>query len=333
MTKVKVGLGCLLELLKKDPLVKLVEELPSKESAELNVIYMIPKQQGDNKRAYVVRPDRSGFDTIDLSPKEVNVVGEDLIDVAKEEINSQGETVFTVKASQKLKDLLKNQGNGGGGSYDDSQVRSEIGALTTRVNVLEEAKPLVEGRLTALESKEDNDKQTLSLNGNVLSISNGNSVTLPSVSSQPSQPPQPPQTSVINVTPTFNSDSITFDTQGFVKGFEYTLGCNATIHAKGQENNINKSYKVGTHLHTLVNSSNILVHYGSEHTIEVLAYFDGNNTLNYVLRVTYLNEVFTKVFTESGDNTLVAEINVDSHELKDLSCNVTLSLSEIRGEG
>lgn len=326
MTKVKVGLGCLLELLKKDPLVKLVEELPSKESAELNVIYMIPKQQGDSKRAYVLRPDKSGFDSIDLSPQVVNVVGEDLIDVSKEEINSKGETIFTVKASQKLKDLLKNQGSGGG-SYDDSQVRSEISALTTRVHVLEEAKPLVEDRLTALESKEDNDKQTLSLEGNVLSISNGNSVTLPSSSSQPSQP------SVVTATPVFNEDSITFDTQGFVKGFEYTLGCNATIHVKGQENTINKSYKVGTHLHTLVDSSSILVHHGSEHTVEVSTYFDGNNTLNYLLKVNYLNEVFTKVFTKSGDNTMVAEISVDSHELKDLSCNVTLSLSEIRGEG
>lgn len=185
-------------------------------------------------------------------------------------------------------------------------------------------------RLNALETKEDNDKQTLSLDGNVLSISNGNSVTLPSVSSQPSQPPH---TNVINVTPTFNKDSITFDTQGFVKGFEYTLGCNATVHAKGQENIIDKSYKVGTHLHTLVDSSSILVHYGSEHTVEVVTYFDGNNTLNYVLKVTYLNEVFTKVFTKNGDNALVAEITVDSHELKNLSCNVTLSLSEIRGEG
>lgn len=42
--------------------------------------------------------------------------------------------------------------------YDDSELRSKI---------------------SALESKPDNDKQTLSLNGKTLSISNGNSVTLP----------------------------------------------------------------------------------------------------------------------------------------------------------
>lgn len=48
--------------------------------------------------------------------------------------------------------------NQGGSTYDDS-------ALTARV--------------TALEAKEDSDKQTLTLTGNELSISNGNSVTLP----------------------------------------------------------------------------------------------------------------------------------------------------------
>ena len=37
----------------------------------------------------------------------------------------------------------------------------------------------VKNRLTALEAKEDSDKQTLTLTGNELSISNGNSVTLP----------------------------------------------------------------------------------------------------------------------------------------------------------
>ena len=35
------------------------------------------------------------------------------------------------------------------------------------------------GKITALENKPDNDKQTLTLSNNVLSISNGNSVNLP----------------------------------------------------------------------------------------------------------------------------------------------------------
>ena len=40
-------------------------------------------------------------------------------------------------------------------------------------------KSSVKCALASLSNKEDNDKQTLTLNGNVLSISNGNSVTLP----------------------------------------------------------------------------------------------------------------------------------------------------------
>ena len=39
--------------------------------------------------------------------------------------------------------------------------------------------PSVKCALDSLNNKEDNDKQTLTLNNNVLSISNGNSVTLP----------------------------------------------------------------------------------------------------------------------------------------------------------
>lgn len=51
---------------------------------------------------------------------------------------------------------LKDQGSGT--AYDDSALKA---------------------RVTALEDKEDSDKQTLTLTGNELSISNGNSVTLP----------------------------------------------------------------------------------------------------------------------------------------------------------
>lgn len=65
-------------------------------------------------------------------------------------------------------------------AYDDT-------ALKERVKVLEakEDKDTVyddsalKARVTALEAKEDSDKQTLTLTGNELSISNGNSVTLP----------------------------------------------------------------------------------------------------------------------------------------------------------
>lgn len=66
--------------------------------------------------------------------------------------------------------------------YDDTALKARVEAL--------EAKPdkdtvyddsALTARVTALESKEDNDKQTLTLTGNELSISNGNSVNLPEV--------------------------------------------------------------------------------------------------------------------------------------------------------
>lgn len=107
MTKVKVGLGCLLELLKKDPIVKIVSELPSKETAELNFIYLVPKDNaGQDKRAYVLRPDRSGYDAIDLSPQVIDVIGDGLITVNKESHNENGDVTFTVTTSPSFKELL-----------------------------------------------------------------------------------------------------------------------------------------------------------------------------------------------------------------------------------
>lgn len=57
-----------------------------------------------------------------------------------------------------IDDNCLNRYGGNGTTYDDSVIKS---------------------RLTALEAKPDNDKQTLSLEGNTLTILNGNSVTLP----------------------------------------------------------------------------------------------------------------------------------------------------------
>ena len=68
-------------------------------------------------------------------------------------------------------------------AYDDTALKERVTALEAK-----EDKDTVyddtelkgnESRFNALENKEDNDKQTLSLEGNTLSISNGNSVTLP----------------------------------------------------------------------------------------------------------------------------------------------------------
>lgn len=71
--------------------------------------------------------------------------------------------------------------------YDDYEVKKAINDLKATVAKLETKEDkdtvfdptAIETRLTALESKEDNDKQTLSIEGKVITISNGNSITLP----------------------------------------------------------------------------------------------------------------------------------------------------------
>lgn len=202
MTKVKVELDCLKDLLKREPIVKIVEELPAKETADLNYIYIIPKEgEGKDKKAYVLRPDRSGFDTIDLTPQVVSVLGEGYITVEKETFNENGDVTFTVKTNETLANVLKeleNKDKEQDGKltnltdrvvalegkadkdtiYDDSELRSKITALEERpqgssyddtelkgrVKALEDKpeptpyndKPLSD-RVTALEEKVDND--------------------------------------------------------------------------------------------------------------------------------------------------------------------------------
>lgn len=108
MTKVKVELECLKDLLKREPIVKVVSELPNKETADLNYIYVVPKDgEGKDTKAYVLRPDRSGYDAIDLTPQLVNVVGEGYITVEKETHNENGDVTFTVSTSPSLKALLE----------------------------------------------------------------------------------------------------------------------------------------------------------------------------------------------------------------------------------
>lgn len=65
-------------------------------------------------------------------------------------------------------------------AYDDTALKERVKALEAKEDkdtVYDDTE--VKNRLTALEAKEDSDKQTLILTGNELSISNGNSVTLP----------------------------------------------------------------------------------------------------------------------------------------------------------
>lgn len=142
MTKVKVGLGCLLELLKKDPIVKIVSELPPKETAELNFIYLVPKDNaGQDKRAYVLRPDRSGYDAIDLSPQVIDVVGEGLITVKKEVHNENGDVTFTVTTSPSFQAVLES-------------LTAKDKELDTKVSALEAKDAVHEAKLSAIEAKD-----------------------------------------------------------------------------------------------------------------------------------------------------------------------------------
>ncbi len=142
MTKVKVGLGCLLELLKKDPIIKIVSELPPKETAELNFIYLVPKDNaGQDKRAYVLRPDRSGYDAIDLSPQVIDVVGEGLITVKKEVHNENGDVTFTVTTSPSFQAVLES-------------LTAKDKELDTKVSALEAKDAVHEAKLSAIEAKD-----------------------------------------------------------------------------------------------------------------------------------------------------------------------------------
>lgn len=65
-------------------------------------------------------------------------------------------------------------------AYDDSALKARVEALEDKPDkdtVYDDT--MLKQRVQALEDKGDKDEQTLSLNGNELSISNGNSVTLP----------------------------------------------------------------------------------------------------------------------------------------------------------
>ena len=178
-------LDCLKDLLKREPIVKVVEELPNKETADLNYIYVVPKDgEGKDTKAYVLRPDRSGFDTIDLTPQLVNVVGDGYITVEKETLNENGDVTFTVKTNETLKTLLDSLGTKNDEQdgkltnltdrvvalegkedkdtiYDDTEVKQGIKANESAIqgveNDLTALRTHTDSRLTALEEKTDND--------------------------------------------------------------------------------------------------------------------------------------------------------------------------------
>lgn len=185
MTKVKMELDCLKDLLKREPIVKVVEELPNKETADLNYIYVVPKEgEGKDTKAYVLRPDRSGYDAIDLTPQVVNVLGEGYITVEKETLNENGDVTFTVKTNETLKSLLDSLGTKNDEQdgkltnltdrvvalegkedkdtiYNDTEVKQGIKANESAIQGVEgdltALRTHTDSRLTALEEKVDND--------------------------------------------------------------------------------------------------------------------------------------------------------------------------------
>ena len=90
--------------------------------------------------------------------------------------------------------------------YNDSDLKEQVNDLGSSVasalHDISEIRVNNEERFKALEGKEDNDKQTLSLEGNTLSISNGNSVELPTATASTAKPIKVSSTSEgVTVTP------------------------------------------------------------------------------------------------------------------------------------
>ena len=143
MTKVKFELECLKKLLKRESIAKFVDSLPDKATAELNYIYLVPSENGRGKKAYVLRPDRSGFDAVDLSSQNINVVGEGYITVEKQ-VTEGGVDTFTVKTNESLSSLLTQLG-------DNTQRDAKIEDVRHRVEVLEN-RPVHEDTTARVES-------------------------------------------------------------------------------------------------------------------------------------------------------------------------------------
>lgn len=131
------------------------------------------------------------YTRVDGSSSEVEFDDKDTISVAYDdsvlrariealEIKPDKDTVYDDTALKQRVDALENKVDNDT-IYDDTALKARVEALEAKPEVQPyNDKPLAD-RVTALEAKEDNDKQTLTLTGNELSISNGNSVTLPEV--------------------------------------------------------------------------------------------------------------------------------------------------------
>lgn len=165
MTKVKFELECLKKLLKRESIARFVDSLPDKATAELNYIYLVPSENGRGKKAFVLRPDRTGFDAVDLSSQNVNVVGEGYITVEKQ-VTEGGVDTFTVKTNESLSSLLTQLGNNTQRDAKIEDVRHRVEVLENRPEH-EDTTARVESDSTGVEVSNHTDGSTTVYNVNI----------------------------------------------------------------------------------------------------------------------------------------------------------------------
>lgn len=167
----------------------------AKETNQLNVLLDLTNRVIEVEQALKAKKDEKPSDKED-KPTDKDKTLSEALEALKKELEGKASVTGLEevnKAVQKLSDAL-NAKEDKDTIYDDSEVKKAIEEVKATVAKLEtkedkdtifdpsglEAKVTsVETRLTTLESKEDNDKQTLSIDGKEVSISGGNTITLP----------------------------------------------------------------------------------------------------------------------------------------------------------
>lgn len=167
----------------------------AKETNQLNVLLDLTNRVIEVEQALKAKKDEKPSDKED-KPTDKDKTLSEALEALKKELEGKASVTGLEevnKAVQKLSDAL-NAKEDKDTIYDDSEIKKALEEVKATVAKLEtkedkdtifdpsglEAKVTsVETRLTTLESKEDNDKQTLSIDGKEVSISGGNTITLP----------------------------------------------------------------------------------------------------------------------------------------------------------
>lgn len=165
------------------------------ETNQLNVLLDLTNRVIEVEKALKAKNDEKPSDKED-KPTDKDKTLSEALEALKKELEGKASVTGLEdvnKAVQKLSDAL-NAKEDKDTIYDDSEIKKAIEEVKATVAKLEtkedkdtifdpsglEAKVTsLETRLATVESKEDNDKQTLSIDGKEVSISGGNSITLP----------------------------------------------------------------------------------------------------------------------------------------------------------